>query len=38
MKRKQLTEEQINAVLRKHEAGAKAGDLAPKRGISEAML
>lgn len=30
--------EQIIAVLREHEAGAKAGDLARKRGISEATL
>ncbi|PTE06148.1 hypothetical protein C9427_33505, partial [Mesorhizobium helmanticense] len=30
--------EQIIAVLREHEAGAKAGDLARKHGISEATL
>lgn len=33
-----FTEEQIIAVLREHEAGAKAGDLARKHGISEATL
>ncbi len=38
MKRKRFTEEQIIAVLREHEAGAKAGDLARKQGISEATL
>jgi putative transposase len=38
MKRKRFTEEQIIAVLREHEAGAKAGDLARKPGISEATL
>ena len=38
MKRKRFTEEQIIAVLREHEAGAKAGDLARKHGISEAQL
>jgi putative transposase len=38
MKRKRFTEEQIIGVLREHEAGAKAGDLARKHGISEAML
>ena len=31
-------EEQITAVLREHEAGAKAGALACKHGISEATL
>jgi putative transposase len=36
MKRKSFTEEQIIAVLREHDAGAKAADLAPKHGISEA--
>ncbi len=36
MKRKRFTEEQIIAVLREHEAGAKAGDLARKHGVSEA--
>jgi len=38
IKRKRFTEEQIIAVLREHEAGAKAGDLARKHAISEAML
>lgn len=38
MKRKRFTEEQIIAVLREHEAGAKAGELARKHGISEATL
>jgi putative transposase len=38
MKRKRFTEEQIIAVLREHEAGAKTGDLARKHGISEATI
>ncbi|TWG93390.1 putative transposase, partial [Mesorhizobium sp. J18] len=38
MKRKRFTEEQIISVLREQEAGAKAGDLARKHGISEATL
>jgi putative transposase len=38
MKWKRFTEDQIIAVLREHEAGAKAGDLARKHGISEATL
>ena len=38
MKRIRFTEDQIIAVLREHEAGAKAGDLARRHGISEATL
>ena len=38
MKRKRFTEDQIIAVLREHDAGAKAGDLARKYGVSEATL
>jgi putative transposase len=38
MKRKRFTEEQIIGILREHEAGAKAGDLARKHSISEATL
>jgi putative transposase len=38
MKKQRFTEEQIIAVLREHEAGAKAADLARKHGISEATL
>ena len=38
MKRKQFTEEQIIGVLREHEAGAKASDLARKHSVSEATL
>ena len=38
MKRKRFTEEQIIGVLREHEAGAKAAELARKHGISEATL
>ncbi|MGY3341255.1 hypothetical protein ACVWZ4_007448 [Bradyrhizobium sp. USDA 4472] len=36
MKRARFTEEQIIAVLKEHEAGAKTADLARKHGISEA--
>ena len=36
MKRIRFTEEQIIAVLREHEAGAKTTDLARKHGVSEA--
>ena len=38
MKRIRFTEEQIIAVLREHEAGAKATDLCRKHGMSEATL
>ncbi|MCK1323906.1 transposase [Bradyrhizobium sp. 183] len=36
MKRARFTEEQIIAVLKEHEAGAKTADLARKHGVSEA--
>ncbi|MBK8158767.1 MAG: IS3 family transposase [Rhodospirillaceae bacterium] len=38
MKKRRFTEEQIIAVLREHEAGAKTADLARKHGVSEATL
>ncbi len=38
MKRKRFTEEQIIAVLKEHEAGAKTSDLARKHGICEATI
>jgi len=38
MKRKRFTEEQIIAVLKEREAGAKMADLARKHSISEATL
>ncbi|MBB3773234.1 putative transposase [Angulomicrobium tetraedrale] len=38
MKRARFTEEQIIAVWREHEAGAKTADLARKHGVSEATL
>ena len=38
MKRKRFTEEQIIGILREQEAGARAGDLARKHGVSEATL
>ena len=38
MKRIRFTQEQIIAVLREHEAGAKTADLARKHGVSEATL
>ena len=38
MQRIRITKEQILAVLREHEAGAKTADLARKHVISEATL
>jgi putative transposase len=38
MKRKRFSEEQIVGILKEHELGAKAADLARKHGISEATL
>ena len=38
MKRERHTEEQIIAILKEHEAGAKTADLARKQGVSEATL
>lgn len=36
MKRSRFTEEQVVAVLKNHELGAKPADLARKHGVSEA--
>ena len=38
MKRKRFSEEQIIAVLREQEAGAKVADLCRKHGVSEATF
>jgi putative transposase len=38
MKRSRFTEEQIIAVLKEHELGAKTADLCRKHGMSEATL
>lgn len=38
MKRKRFTEEQIIAILKEHELGAKTADLCRKHGISEATF
>jgi transposase-like protein len=38
MKRARLTEEQIVAALKEHEAWAKTADLTRKHGISEATI
>jgi putative transposase len=38
MKRSRFSEEQIVTILKEHELGAKAADLARKHGISEATL
>jgi putative transposase len=38
MKRKRHTEEQIIAILKEHEVGAKTADLCRKHGVSEATF
>lgn len=38
MKRARVTEVQIIAVLKQHEAGAKSADLARRHGVSDATL
>lgn len=38
MKRNRFTEEQIIAILREHEAGAKTADICRKHGLSEATF
>ena len=38
MKRTRFTDGQLIGILAEHEAGAKAGDLARKHGVSEATL